>query len=385
MASTTSPAGEEDRVDRWTDAVLLLSGSVPTYLAVVLILLGLLFCYMITYHLGGAGSVAPGWFALVVMTASARFKYFGAVVIASAATLLAGPLMPLDVRAHTAQAAGVWTGRGLTFVVIGLVTAGLVDRVQAARKRELDLAREERDLAVRKAAVIATVSHEFRTPLTTIVGVTRTLELHEMITPEGLPLLEGLTAATQRLVDLVATVGAVMEHDESLIRPEPIVVRELLGQVIEHIRVRNPRTDVTVEIGRDAELALCDREILGQLLRHIVENAVEFSPPGEAVEVRVARAHSRLLVRVSDRGPGIDDDFLETWDPFAQGDGSMTRTKQGLGLGLFAASRLAAVLGGSIAFRRAGHGGTLAVIEIEAPDPGGGAESSAAALRAIAN
>ncbi|MGH2594593.1 MAG: sensor histidine kinase, partial [Actinomycetota bacterium] len=300
MASTTSPAGEEDRVDRWTDAVLLLSGSVPTYLAVVLILLGLLFCYMITYHLGGAGSVAPGWFALVVMTASARFKYFGAVVIASAATLLAGPLMPLDVRAHTAQAAGVWTGRGLTFVVIGLVTAGLVDRVQAARKRELDLAREERDLAVRKAAVIATVSHEFRTPLTTIVGVTRTLELHEMITPEGLPLLEGLTAATQRLVDLVATVGAVMEHDESLIRPEPIVVRELLGQVIEHIRVRNPRTDVTVEIGRDAELALCDREILGQLLRHIVENAVEFSPPGEAVEVRVARAHSRLLVRVSD-------------------------------------------------------------------------------------
>lgn len=369
MEPPAPPVTDEDRIGRWTDAILLRGANVRSPFVVTVIVLALLLCYVITYRLGGAGSVAPGWFGLVVLIGAARFRYVGAVVVAVAATLLAGPLMPLDVSMDSPQRVGVWVGRGLTFLLIGLVTAALVDRVQAARQRELDLAKEQRDLAVRKAAVIATVSHEFRTPLTTIVGVARTLEVHDMVSDEGLPLLQGLMDATRRLVDLVTTVGAVMEHDETLVRPEPIVMRELLDQVVDHVRVRNPRGQVAVDIDPRAELAVCDREMLGQLLRHIVENAVKFSPAGEQVEIRVVRAGSRLLVRVTDRGPGIDEDFLEHWDPFSQGDASLTRSKQGLGLGLFAASRLAEILGGSIAFRRGHQGGTLAVIEVIAPDP----------------
>jgi len=383
MESPAPPVAEEDRIGRWTDAALLRGANIRSPFVVTVIALALLLCFVITYRLGGAGSVAPGWFGLVVLIGAARFRYIGAIGVAVAATILAGPLMPLDVAMDTPQRTGVWFGRGLTFLLIGLVTAALVDRVQAARQRELDLAKEQRDLAVRKAAVIATVSHEFRTPLTTIVGVARTLELHDMVSEEGLPLLQGLMDATRRMVDLVTTVGAVMEHDETLVRPEPIVMRELLDQVVEHVRVRNPRGQVAIDIDPRAELAVCDREMLGQLLRHIIENAVKFSPPGETVEVRVARAGARLLVRVTDRGPGIDEDFLEHWDPFSQGDGSMTRVKQGLGLGLFAASRLAEILGGSIAFRRGHQGGTLAVIEVMAPDPGE-ATSEGPDLRVVA-
>lgn len=368
MAGSSRPV--EGAVGRWTDAVLLLTPQIPSFVAGITVLLGLAIAYAVTYLLGGAASVAPGWFALVILPAAARFRYRGAILVSAAATLLAGPLMPLDVSARLPQRLGVWVGRGLTFLVIGLVTAALVERVRAARERELDLAMQERDLAVRKAAVIATISHEFRTPLTTIVGVARTLEVHGMVSDDGGPLLEGMLDATRRLVDLVTTVGAVMEHDEGSLRPEPIVLRDLLDQVVERIGVANPRSRVAVQIDPNAELAVCDREILGQLLRHIVENAVKFSPPSERVEVRVARAATRLLVRVNDRGPGIDEDFLESWDPFSQADSSSTRSKPGLGLGLFAASRLAELLDGSIAFRRGHEGGTLAVIEVEAPDPG---------------
>ncbi len=55
------------------------------------------------------------------------------------------------------------------FVLVGVVTAALIDRIAADRARELELAEQERDFAVRQAAVIATVSHEFRTPLTVIM------------------------------------------------------------------------------------------------------------------------------------------------------------------------------------------------------------------------
>lgn len=377
MATEPNAALVEDRSGRWTDTFLLLGPRVPAYLAGTLVALGLLFCYVITFRLGGASSVAPGWFALMVLPAAARFQYRGAILTAIAAAILAGPMMPLDVKMAVPQPQSVWLGRGLTFVVIGIVTAALVQRVQAARRRELDLARrevelanEQRDLATRKAAVIATVSHEFRTPLTVIAGVARTLEFHGMVSPEGGQLLQGLSGAAQRLTDLVTTVGAVMEHDDAFLRPEPIVTRDLLDSVIDTLGVRNPRDRLTVRVDRHAELAVCDRQMLSQLLRHIIENAVKFSPQDEPVEVGIEREGRRLLIRVADRGPGIDVDLLKRWDPFTQGDQSMTRMSSGLGLGLFAATRLAEILGGSIELRPRLDGGTVANIYVDAPDPG---------------
>ncbi len=376
MDPEPATAQVEDRTDRWTDTFLLLGPRVPGYLAGTLIVLGLLLCYALTYRLGGAASVAPGWFALVVLPAAARFRYRGAFLTAIAAAILAGPLMPLDVSAGTAQSPSVWIGRGLTFVVIGIVTAALVDRVQAARRRELDLARrevdlanEQRDLATRKAAVIATVSHEFRTPLTVISGVARTLEIHGMVSSEGSQLLTGLTGAAQRLTDLVTTVGAVMEHDDAFLRLEPIVMRELLDEIIDNLGVRDPHNRVTIMIDRHAELAVTDRQMLGQLLRHIIENAVKFSPDTEPVAISIEREERWLLVRVTDRGAGIEPGLLERTDPFVQGDGSTTRTSAGLGLGLFAASRLAEILGGKVELRPGLDGGTVADIRVEAPDP----------------
>ncbi len=376
MAPGTGAPPVEDRADRWTDTFLLLGPRVPSYLAAILIGLGLLFCYVFTYRLGGASSVAPGWFSLMVLPAAARFRYKGALLTAIGAAILAGPLMPLDVSTGTPQPESVWLGRGLTFVVIGIVTAALVERVQAARRRqlelarrELELAREQRDLATRKAAVIATVSHEFRTPLTVISGVARTLEYHGMVSSEGEPLLGGLSDAARRLTDLVTTVGAVMEHDDTFLRLEPIVTRELLDQIIGDLGLRDPHSRVIVLIDRHAELAVSDRRMLGQLLRHIIENAVKFSPPNEQVEVSLERDAARLLIRVADRGAGIEGDLLERWDPFTQGDQSMTRTSSGLGLGLFAAARLAEILGGSIELRPRLGGGTVADILVDAPDP----------------
>ena len=99
-----------------------------------------------------------------------------------------------------------------------------------------------------------------------------------------------------------------------------------------------------------------------------MENAVKFSPPDEQVEVRAGRERGRLEFRVADRGPGIDESLLRSPMPFTQGDPSMTRTTQGLGLGLFAASRLAAVLDGTIRFEARAGGGTEVIVELAAPD-----------------
>src|SRR6185503_16386557 len=112
-----------------------------------------------------------------------------------------------------------------------------------------------------------------------------------------------------------------------------IVMRDVMDHVLDHLGVRDPRSRVSVAVDPNAEIFISDRELLGQLLRHVIENAVKFSPADQLVEIGIHREHGRLEVRVADRGPGIDDSLLRSPLPFTQGDSSMTRTAQGPGLG----------------------------------------------------
>ena len=352
----------------WIDRVVVPEPQRSTWLGVVIVCGGFALCYTTT-AVFGSQSVSTTWYVLFVLVAAARFRYAGALVAAGIAMLLSGPMRPaLD--AVSDQQPAVWIGRGLVFALVGIVTAALIDRIVSDRERELELAEQERDFAVRQAAVIATVSHEFRTPLTVITGVARTLEVHGMVSGEGASLLTGLMDAARRLTDLVNTIGAVMDGspDQKFVRLEAIMMRDVMDHVLDHLGVRDPRSRVTVALDANAEIFISDRELLGQLLRHVIENAVKFSPADQQVEIHIRREGGRLGVRVTDRGPGIDDSLLRSPLPFTQGDSSMTRTAQGLGLGLFAASRLAAVLDGTIRFEARPGGGTEAIVDIAAPD-----------------
>ncbi len=352
----------------WIDRVVVPQEGRSTRLALLTVCVGFALCYAAT-AMFGSQVVATTWYVPFVLLTAARFRYVGALIASTVAMLLSGPMRPaLDTVSD--QQPAVWIGRGLVLALVSLVTAALIDRIVANRERELGLAEQERDFAIRQAAVIATVSHEFRTPLTVITGVARTLEVHGMVTGEGESLLTGLMDAARRLTDLVNTVGAVMDGspDQTFVRLEPIVLRDVMDRVLDHLGVRDPRNRVSVHIDPDAEIFISDRELLSQLMRHVIENAVKFSPADQQVEVRVHRADGRLEVRVADRGPGIDEALLRSPLPFTQGDPSMTRTTQGLGLGLFAAARLAAVLDGTIRFEPRTGGGTEAIVEVAAPD-----------------
>jgi signal transduction histidine kinase len=331
---------------------------------------GLLLWYGLAYALGGLAALSSAWAFPVVLVAAARFRYVGAILTAIAATIVTGPLMPLSVSVGTQQGLALWIGRGPVFLLVGVLTAYLIDEVVADRDREVELARQERELVARQVAVIATVSHEFRTPLTIIGGVARTIETQRMVTPEALPLLAGLHDATRRLTDLVNAVGAVLDDSRAgtFVRAETVFFRDVCSQVLVSLGVRDPKSRVHVDVDPSAEFFVSDRELLTQLLRHVVDNAVTFSPETEPVQVTARRAGGRLEVHVLDRGPGIDRELLDSPHLFKQADQSDTRSKRGLGLGLVAASRLATILGGSVEYEPRSGGGTVSILDLRAPD-----------------
>jgi signal transduction histidine kinase len=331
-----------------------------------LVVLGLGLSWMATYLLGGSGRVPPHWFYIPILIAAARFGVAGTVVTAVAAGALAGPLVPADVAHGTVQPLSDWLGRTGFFMGNGLIMALVIGRLKRALGRELDLAKAEQELARHKEAVIQTVSHEFRTPLTAILGTAGFFAEPGVVSEDGRPLVEGLERSARRLENLI---NVVLAAAGTLIDPasrheERVVLRDLCQSVA--ATAETPQgARIRFEATRDAEVVICDPELLAVPLRAVIDNALRFSPTSSEVVVSARRLADAVEVSVRDSGPGMSEtDRRYALEPFTQKNESVSRQEQGLGLGLFAARKTVELLGGTFELRPATDRGLEAVITI---------------------
>jgi signal transduction histidine kinase len=335
--------------------------------ALVAVSLGL--SWTATYLLGGAGRVPPHWFYIPILIAAARFGVAGTLVTAVAAGLLAGPLVPLHVAEGTTQPLSDWVGRTGFFIGNGLIMAVVIGRLKRALGRELDVANAERDLARHKEDVMHTVSHEFLTPLTAIRGTAAFLAEPGAVPEASQPLVQGLERSAQRLESLIKVVLAAGDRltDPRSQREERIVLHDLCHSVA--VSARTPEgSRVRFEATQDAEVVVCDPELLALALQAVIDNALKFSPPSSPVQISASRLADAVQVSVRDRGPGMSEtDRRHAFEPLTQKDESVTREAQGLGLGLFAARKTVELLGGRLELRPAEECGLEAVITIPQP------------------
>jgi two-component system sensor histidine kinase KdpD len=252
------------------------------------------------------------------------------------------------------------------FLAIGTLMGAIIWRLMASTAKEAEVARRERELAAHKAAVISCVSHEFRTPLSVLLGSSKTL-LGRRDWPElERTLLEGIGGSARRLHGLVAAVLAVAEGP--LVAEEPsftaVSARDILTGVV---TATDPRDAGRLRVDVGEEIVETDPPVLETLLRQLVDNALKFSPPASPVEITIRRGErgDRSEIVVADRGPGIDDGFLpRAFQPFTQQDGSTTRSAGGVGIGLFVADRLARHLRCELDLRPRAGGGTEACVSL---------------------
>lgn len=314
---------------------------------------------------GGAGHAPPHWFYLPILVAAVRFGPGGALVTALASGIVAGPLTPSDVASGAQQAASDEIVRAAFFVLIGGVMAAIIWRLEEALSREAELAKQEAELAAHKAAMISAVSHEFRTPLSVLLGSSKMLLLRKRDWSEvERTLLEGISGSARRLNDLVAAVLAVAEGPLEAEDPESrdVPLRQIVSAVVTSTDPRHAER-VTVAIGE--ETVHTDPPILEALLRQLLDNALKFAPTRTSVDILTRQERRGLMIVVADRGPGIDPGFLsKAFEPFTQEDSGTTRASGGLGIGLFVARRLAEYLGGDLQLRSREGGGTEACILI---------------------
>ena len=227
---------------------------------------------------------------------------------------------------------------------------------RAAREFAEQAQRDAENANRAKSEFLAVMSHELRTPLNAIGGYAELMQLgiHGEVTREQLVALERIQRSQRHLLGLINGVlnysrveaGAVHYQVADVPLEETLAACEAL--VAPQLRAKG-LTLTNGDCPPNAQ-ARVDPEKLQQIVLNVLSNAVKFTEPGGRIDIACALDGDRMMsVRISDTGRGIPPEQLErVFQPFVQVDGGLTRTQDGVGLGLAISRDLARGMGGDL-------------------------------------
>lgn len=278
------------------------------------------------------------------------------------ADALTDVLIPLNVRDRTVGVLRLSDAHGLTFEpaqarfadALAYYAALAAERVRLAAEAERVEALREADRL--KDALLASVSHDLRTPLTSIHAIAAELR-HEgeergaLIEEEA----HRLNRTVGDLLDLSRLRAGALP-----VEPEINAAEDLIGAALHRLGGVPGASSMQVHLPEDGSLPLGCFDFVHSLraLTNLVENALRHSPEPGTVELEVRTDDTDLVLQVLDRGPGVPPaDVHRLFEPFFRSASSAG--EQGTGLGLAIASRVAQAQGGSVAYAPRPGGGSI--------------------------
>ena len=255
-------------------------------------------------------------------------------------------------------------GGGGFFVVASLLVGIFVAAILAGGSLLFWQARRSEAEAAQKTSFVANVSHEFKTPLTTIRLYTELLEQGRVRdAAQSGEYLRTVGRETQRLARLVnnALDFSRLEQGQKKFARESLDLGVELTQLLDTHAPRLADAGLVIrrEIPAEALPVTTDRDAFEQIVINLLDNACKYAAEGGEILVTLQKRESAgVEVRVADRGPGVPIRHRERiFDKFHRVDDALTAEKSGAGLGLSIARQLARGLGGELRYApRAGSG-----------------------------
>lgn len=220
-----------------------------------------------------------------------------------------------------------------------------------------------------REAFLGVLSHELRTPVTTIYGGAQILATRELPAGRRRALAADVCHEAERLYRIVEDLVVLLRAERGDLAParEPVALGRLVAAAVERELGRNPELQIRYMGASDATADEADEELLMHVVRNLLDNATRNAAGGSPIEVVVETEGDKLVVRVLDRGS-------EPTDQGRQGAIDPAGTRAGLaggGLGLFVAARLVeAMAGRSWARGRDGGGAEFGFALRRTPVPG---------------
>ena len=261
-----------------------------------------------------------------------------------------------------------------TLDTLGGVVAIAIERAQFLEERKAgELTRQSEEL---KTALLASLGHDLRTPLTTIRVAATNIKAPELAPATRLEQSDLILAEVERLTRLFQNILEMARIDAGAIATESRwahpseIIAAARGQVEHTLR----KTHVNVTVDPDVPVRL-DPRLTATALAHLLENAAQYAPEGSTIDISASVTGDGLSITVRDHGPGVGtSDLPHLFERFFRGEAARTHAS-GTGMGLSIARGLLAVEHGRVWAENAPDGGarfTIAVpvaVKESVPDP----------------
>jgi PAS domain S-box-containing protein len=206
-------------------------------------------------------------------------------------------------------------------------------------------------------------AHELRHPTTLLKGYAMTLKNRwDTLDAETLEeSLEAMQVGADRLVHVVQELLDMsrVERDRFPMLQQEVAIEPLVKRAVSEMQAKGGEVDIRVDLKRGVGSAYADEEGLLRILIILLDNAVNYSPPGSTVEIVVEREGEEAVFSVLDRGMGIpEEDRERIFERFFQVDDVLHHSGPGLGVGLYIAKRIVEAHGGRIWYEPREGGGS---------------------------
>ena len=247
-------------------------------------------------------------------------------------------------EAHVWGVLGIFAGeRPLTALEDQLMQSVLSECTLALERGFYNQKRQEAALQIRneklRADLLRSISHDLRTPLTSISGSAGLLaDQGDSLSPEQRhKLYADIHSDSLWLLSTVENLLSVtrMEEGRMALHLKPELLSEVVGGAMQRLEKYGSTHHLRVEQEDDLLMARIDARLILQVLTNLIDNAVKYTPPGSEIAVRTLRRDGMVVVEVADTGPGIPDaDKEKVFEMFYTSAGSDARRGMGLGLAL---------------------------------------------------
>jgi PAS domain S-box-containing protein len=248
---------------------------------------------------------------------------------------------------------------------------GIIIDITEIKKLEMEILNtlnKEKELNQLKSGFISSVSHEFRTPLTSILAAADLLEMYGRQWPELKynQFIGNIQTAVDHLTDITNDLLTISKSDSGKIsfNPARINLHELASVIIENAKLTAPlNITFSFQYISVTDVFNLDAKLIQQIITNLLSNAVKYSPAGGNIELKIDSRGNLLLIYVSDQGIGIpEEDLKHLFVPFFRSRNSVNI--QGTGLGLSIVKKSAEIHNGTVSVQSKLNEGSCFIVTI---------------------
>ena len=234
--------------------------------------------------------------------------------------------------------------------ILGECALALENIKNAREKEEAAILAQHEQL---RANLLRAISHDLRTPLTSISGNASNLltNFQKMDDDTRKQIFADIYDDSMWLINLVENLLAVTRLEEGRVKlnQSAELIDEVIAEALRHVSRESEEHTIQVSGTEEFILAQVDAKLIVQVVINLVDNAIKYTPRGSLIEIRTQKQGSQVVVSVADNGPGIPDEQKQrVFDMFYSGANQIADSRRSLGLGLYLCKSIVNAHGGTI-------------------------------------